>query len=582
MDTKKLCRKIDEYDVVSFDIFDTILIRPYLRPEDLFYHVDENYRQGSCHFMECRNLAFETAIRKETNEGCEEVTLAQIYQYIEPECYKDYGGIELKYEEAVLKPNPDMHKIYAYCRKQGKKILLISDMYLPKAFLEKVLRKNGITGYHAFYLSSESKKLKFTYSLYRYVLCMEDLKPEEVLHIGDNEASDYQKPGLIGIEAVRIQNKFDCLCKDRPDYIDFYYRNRGYTSSVIMGLTAYRNYIYHEKDYWKKIGYMLGGPFVLSFVQWLRDEVRLNKITDLFFIARDSYTIKQVYDLLNKEPVKTHYVYAPRSVSLAATLDCRDKFKDDKEKADAIKTILKYYREKLRIKKNYAFDDKRRNERIFAKNLHDIRIWANEELENYKAYLRTLDYAGNQVGIVDVMTSYFTGQKLIEEAIEEGKALIGFYHFVSEYYLGAGVENYKYRQQSYSLYNVPLIEFLITSPELPIQKLEQGLPVYQDAGKEECKRFEIYPCIAEGIVNFAEDYQYFFDKLDDVHLDIEMVRRWLDHWACHPSIEDKEQFSEIEYSMESSHTKYEPLFPKWRENVLQLGIKRILKRIIKK
>lgn len=581
MDTKKLCRKIDEYDVVSFDIFDTLLIRPYLRPEDLFYHVDENYRQGSCHFMECRNLAFETAIRKETHEGCEEVTLAQIYQYIEPECYKDYGGIELKYEEAVLKPNPDMHKIYAYCRKQGKKILLISDMYLPKAFLEKVLRKNGITGYHAFYLSSESKKLKFTYSLYRYVLCMEDLKPEEVLHIGDNEASDYQKPGLIGIEAVRIQNKFDCLCKDRPDYIDFYYGNRGYTSSVIMGLTAYRNYIYHEKDYWKKIGYMLGGPFVLSFVQWLRDEVRLNKITDLFFIARDSYTIKQVYDLLNKEPVKTHYVYAPRSVSLVTTLNYADKFQDEWEKADTIRTILKYYREKLQIEKNYSFDNKWRNTKIFVKSLRKIRVWAKEELENYKLYLHGLDCKGNVVGMVDIMTSYFTGQKLIEEAMEENRSLIGLYHFVSNY-LGENTENYRYHQQTYRWYNVPLIEFLITAPEPPIVKIEQGLPVYQDAEEEEYIRLKIYPHIAEGIVDFVRDYLHFFSALDDTPLDMEVIRRWIDYWAEHPSKKDKVQFSQIDYSIESSHTKYEPLFPKWRENVFQKGLKRILKRIIKK
>ena len=32
--------KINKHDIISFDIFDTLLIRPYVKPTDLFLHKD--------------------------------------------------------------------------------------------------------------------------------------------------------------------------------------------------------------------------------------------------------------------------------------------------------------------------------------------------------------------------------------------------------------------------------------------------------------------------------------------------------------------------------------------------------------
>lgn len=36
---------LSEVDVVSFDIFDTLLLRPYARPTDLFLHLEKLYNK---------------------------------------------------------------------------------------------------------------------------------------------------------------------------------------------------------------------------------------------------------------------------------------------------------------------------------------------------------------------------------------------------------------------------------------------------------------------------------------------------------------------------------------------------------
>ena len=38
----KIKSKIDSYDIISFDIFDTLLLRPYVKPTDLFLHIEKS------------------------------------------------------------------------------------------------------------------------------------------------------------------------------------------------------------------------------------------------------------------------------------------------------------------------------------------------------------------------------------------------------------------------------------------------------------------------------------------------------------------------------------------------------------
>lgn len=38
-----------KYDVISFDIFDTLLLRPFIKPTDLFWYIETKYDiQGFC------------------------------------------------------------------------------------------------------------------------------------------------------------------------------------------------------------------------------------------------------------------------------------------------------------------------------------------------------------------------------------------------------------------------------------------------------------------------------------------------------------------------------------------------------
>lgn len=41
--------EILKYDVISFDIFDTLLLRPFIKPTDLFWYIETKYNIKGFH-----------------------------------------------------------------------------------------------------------------------------------------------------------------------------------------------------------------------------------------------------------------------------------------------------------------------------------------------------------------------------------------------------------------------------------------------------------------------------------------------------------------------------------------------------
>lgn len=148
-------KQIDGHEIISFDVFDTLLIRPFAKPSDLFLYI-ENI-EGDVGFCEARKKAEAFARRFYSNQ--KDVNLNQIYDCITPVRYKSYKNIELQYEGELLKSNPAILDKYKYARAKNKKIIAVSDMYLPSDFIGQVLRKNGIIVDNVF-VSNEIGEIK--------------------------------------------------------------------------------------------------------------------------------------------------------------------------------------------------------------------------------------------------------------------------------------------------------------------------------------------------------------------------------------------------------------------------------------
>ena len=308
MDTGKLERKIQNYKVVSFDIFDTLLKRDVYKPTDVFELVQKEYckrfRKKS-NFKELRILAEKQARAKSKYQ---EITLDEIYNELNVADREIYKSLEMEMESAVLHVNPNVKPIYDSCVAKRQDIFIISDMYLPRNFLEKILKREGYKTYKAVILSADYRVTKRSGELFRTLLKNYEVKAKDVVHIGDSCYADYvgaRKSGIKSIHIPRLIRNTLYLSKpdDKSDYDSrsFY----AFINTRVVGC----------KKRGEKLGYEVLGPILFSYCQWIHDQ--FNKIEKknkrLWFAARDMYLFSQVYEILYGCDQSLDYMYISRT-----------------------------------------------------------------------------------------------------------------------------------------------------------------------------------------------------------------------------------------------------------------------------
>lgn len=320
-DVDSLVSKLAAYEYISFDVFDTLIFRPFSEPTDLFYLLGEKLG-----FMDFKRIRMESEARSRhicfQKKGHYEVTLDDAWDVLSKETGidKKYGmNLEIELEKKLCYANPFMKEVFDKLLVMGKHIIIISDMYLPKRVLKDILAKNGYTGYGKLYVSCEYGENKASGTLYarakkEYGLGRKNLK-DIWIHVGDNAHSDVFRAKQAGMSAYHYPNVNKNTCMFRP-----------YDMSPVIG-GAYRgivnNTIYsglksYSPEY--EYGYIYGGLFVLGYCNFIHDYCRKNSVDKVLFLSRDGDILKQVYDNLYPEE-KTEYIYWSRRAATKLMAD---------------------------------------------------------------------------------------------------------------------------------------------------------------------------------------------------------------------------------------------------------------------
>lgn len=245
-----LRERISRSKVVSFDVFDTLIVRPYEKPTDLFRHLEAAERMPG---FSTNRIKTEISLREQQKEaGIFEVTLEDIYAEMSPP-YNTLKHKEVLLEKRVCRANPEMYAIFQFALQQNKKIIIASDMYLPLNILEEILSGAGYTGYEKIFLSSQTKRPKWTGDMYADILQYCDVWADKVLHIGDNRFTDYDIALESGLQAYlytpiheshgELQNGSYFATLNR-------YSDDSVVPSILQGLIALHEVNSLQEDYW--------------------------------------------------------------------------------------------------------------------------------------------------------------------------------------------------------------------------------------------------------------------------------------------------------------------------------------------
>ena len=318
---EELAEKLKNADIISFDVFDTLILRKFGRPEDTFWLVQKELMYPDLKRIRRHAEYLARQERLKQNKDSE-VTLQEIWKKAEELSGIEYQKgmeTEIKAELAACYGNPYFLKLIPILKDMGKKLIICSDMYLSCQNIKDLLKNCGYPEFDDYFVSSEYRASKCEGDLYDIILKKYGAD-RPYFHVGDNEYSDIKKAESRNIETFHYHNVNELgrsiRARDMSPVMQSIYA--GLTDGHLHnGLTA-RTRLY-------EFGYTYGGLFVTGYCQFIHEYVQKNKTDKILFLARDGDILNKAYQLMfPEEKEKCEYVYWSR---LASTKMCAGYFK---------------------------------------------------------------------------------------------------------------------------------------------------------------------------------------------------------------------------------------------------------------
>ncbi|MEC9433845.1 MAG: HAD-IA family hydrolase [Pseudomonadota bacterium] len=328
---------IDGAETVSFDVFETLIERVLEKPEQMFLFmgkpVQEALGGAIPNFIEARRAARDWALADSVGE---EVPLAARYRAIGArhglsDAQTDWLlELELDTERRMIRRRDFGALAFERARAAGKRVILISDTFFDRAFVEELLTRCGYSGWDALYVSSEAGALKRTGALFAHVLEREQVRPETILHIGDNALTDVKRAEEAGLKTFRLLATSDVARKVSPLMAVWDRLGDPRAAAAIKGLTARRvggaprkARAGFSQGEVATLGYAVLGPMFFGFANWVRRKAIEDGVSSVLFLSRDGEIVKRCYDVLaalDPEAPPSRYLLASRRAVNVATM----------------------------------------------------------------------------------------------------------------------------------------------------------------------------------------------------------------------------------------------------------------------
>jgi len=285
-------RRFSAAGVISFDVFDTLIFRRTppgfvsnavsfrlkselealgyipvmplsMARKEAYESVAATMRGGSYRDADCTLEEFLPEwIRR--SAGCDDPRFAELANRM--------FAIEIDYEFRLTRPNVALLDKIKELKRAGRRIVYCSDMILGKKGIDSLLARHGYEGlFDAAYVSSDNRAFKWSGKLFDIMLHNENLSPEQLVHAGDNEYSDFRVPQRLGIYSILLSGG-EAVTMPDDDLLEICHR---FDSDAFSSDEAF--------------GYESIGPIYSVFVHKTLELCRYNGIDRLYFVSRDGY-----------------------------------------------------------------------------------------------------------------------------------------------------------------------------------------------------------------------------------------------------------------------------------------------------
>lgn len=471
LNLNKLKKQIDLYEIVTFDLFDTLLMRKVYSPDAVFDLVEAKLQQSGDKrksFSHLRKKAMVNLQKKMIP------TLNQIYDEMQKLTQWDkkeleyIKKLEIETEASCLIPRWDVVELYQYALKQRKKVYIVSDMYLPSNVLNGYMKKLNIsTEYEKMIVSCEynCNKEGGLWGILRNIV-----GGGMIIHFGDDELADIEAPLHYHIDTCHIYSarqmmKYTALSRMSSMKLSLWNQ---ISLGLILAEFFNSPFVGNNKSVQKtgslninkeeELGYIGYAALICEFIFWICKYCKNHEIKKLLFCARDGLLLKEDFELfcdIMGNDIQSKYLKISRQLIRRASIYTEDDLNECMRLAYRGKGE-DFFRNRFGIEVSYEDniempEDIERIKAIVYEKKEEIFELSRLLRENYLKYLNeeVEEVIENQTALVDFGYTGST-QYYLSRVLEKG--LCGLYMLAdlneqNVYNIGQEKASYVYSQK---------------------------------------------------------------------------------------------------------------------------------------
>lgn len=294
-----------ELKVVSFDIFDTLLLR-IVPTERVMQLAAQKLCQAlgdaaqSSKIFQSR-LRFKARMDAAYAFGEAEWTVTQWIDALQEEQRIETARLhdlarqaELEAETISLQRAPHVVEALAYVKARGLRPIAVSDSWLDQDWLEALLHRFGLD-FSTVYSSGTVNASKRRGTIFPVIETDLSHEPGAFLHLGDNLKADCIRPYFAGWKSLWMPQATNLIPQVMPNRLKKIFVKPDNHREIIQALTAPSKITadpYYDLAY-NDLSRLL---IIFSIAQWRR--FATENIEVAFYIARDARLMLDVYDLI--------------------------------------------------------------------------------------------------------------------------------------------------------------------------------------------------------------------------------------------------------------------------------------------
>lgn len=252
-----------------------------------------------------------------------EVTFEEIYRHLEHRLSwsepdrQAAQDLELQLEREFITVVPAGSRRLRAARREADRVLFLSDMYLPHAFVQALLDQHRLWAPgDELVVSGEIKCSKSTGAMFAHVRARHP-KATSWRHCGDNQRSDVRMPRKFGIATEHFVlahlTRYERTFREPAAPLGPLWRSKAAAALRLARLSEPGNGP-HLRAVWDG-GASVAGPFLFGFVTWVLSTARSRGIQRLYFVSRDGEILLKIARAIIdawRWPIEVRYLHGSR------------------------------------------------------------------------------------------------------------------------------------------------------------------------------------------------------------------------------------------------------------------------------